>query len=59
MQLIVVHQKDRRYDFIEGFHENYGCITLWNNLVGLEISCTAFFDYSPKNRVPKYTNPFR
>lgn len=55
-----MHHRTKYEDYIEGFHKNYNCITLWNNQNGLiEDSNVAFFKYSPENRVPKYTNPFR
>ena len=58
MQLIAMHQKYKRSNYIEAFHEIYKCLTLWNDSDGLQISCATFFDYSSENRVPKYTNPF-
>lgn len=58
MQLIVMHQKNKYSNYVEGFHKNYNCITLWNDSDGLQILSNSFFDYSPENRVPKYTIPF-
>ena len=58
MRLIAMHKKNKYSNFIEGFHENYECITLWNDSDGLQIISNPFFYYSPENRVPKYTNPF-
>ena len=59
MQLIVMHHLNKASNYIEGFHKNYECITLWNDSSGLEILSNPFFDYSPENKVPKYTKPFR
>lgn len=58
MQLIAMHQKSKYSRYIEGFHKYYDCITLWNDSSGMEKLSIPFFDYSPENRVPKYTNPF-
>lgn len=59
MQLIQLHHHSKASNFIEGFHENYECITLWNDSDDLQIISNSFFDYTPENRVTKYTNPFR
>ena len=58
MYLIVMHQKNRYSNYIEGFHKEYECITLWNDSDGLQLLQSPFFDYTSENRVPKYTNPF-
>ena len=58
MQLIVLHQMSKYSRYIEGFHKYYECITLWNAPDGLQMLPNPFFDYSPENKVPKYTNPF-
>ena len=58
MQLIVMHQKNKYSNYVEGFHTNYNCITLWNDSDGLQMLSNSFFDYTSENRVPKYTNPF-
>ena len=58
MQLIAMHQKSKYSRFVEGFHRNYNCITLWNDSDGLQLLQSSFFDYTSENKVPKYTNPF-
>ena len=54
-----MHKKAKYSRYIEGFHKNYNCITLWNDSDNLQILSNSFFDYSLENRVPKFTNPFR
>ena len=58
MYLIATHQKNRYSNYIEGFHKEYGCITLWNDEDGLQLLQSSFFDYTSENRVPKSTKPF-
>ena len=58
MYLIAMHQKDCYSRYIEGFHKEYECITLWNDSDGLQLLQSPFFDYTSENRVPKYAKPF-
>ena len=58
MYLIAMHQKNCYSNYIEGFHREYKCITLWNDSDNLQLLSESFFDYTPENRVPKYTKPF-
>ena len=58
MQLIAMHHLSKPLRFIEGFSEQYQCIVFWKlNEDFIRVS-NPFFDYSPENRVPKFTNPF-
>ena len=58
MYLIAMHQEYDDLNYIEGFHKEYRCITLWNDSDGLQLLGSAFFDYTSENRVPKYAKPF-
>ena len=58
MYLIAMHQMSKYSRYVEGFHKNYNCITLWNDSDGLQLLQSRFFDYTSENRVPKYAKLF-
>ena len=59
MYLIAMHQIEEYPTFIEGFHEKYECITLWNGAADLMAAGQPFFTYTTDTRIKKYTHPFR
>ena len=58
MYLIVMHQKNRYSNYIERFHKEYECITLWNDSDGLTQTYTPYLKHTYENRVRKEINPF-